>query len=300
MTEVKIEAWPNGGWTNSVEVINKLYSIPCTEPVIISTNMEGFSLKSFGVLQVIDQWVVDTGRLPNTVKINSPNCYEKTNYQFLYQQKIPHFFSNKFVSKYLHPSRQLAQTEKLFGFFVGKYTSDRNTMAKDILTTCRQNFLMSIMDSTHRLNDWWDIDVQAIGSIDNQQVENQDNPVGINTNFSLLQFYDQFEIELVSETFLYGQCFFPTEKTVRPIVGCRPILVNGPINFLHNLKQLGFKTFDQLWSEDYDCYEFPGRWDQIKLVINHIIEHGYDRNLANEIVQYNYNHLQQLMAKEHG
>ena len=300
MTEVKIEAWPNGGWTNSVEVINKLYSIPCTEPVIIFTNNEGFSLKSFGVLQVIDQWVVDTGRSPNTVKINSPNCYEKTKYQFLYQQKISHFFLNKFVSKYLHPSRQLAQTEKLFGFFVGKYTSDRNTMAKDILTTCRQNFLMSIMDSTHRLNDWWDIDVQAIGSIDNQQVENQDNPVGINTNYSLLQFYDQFEIELVSETFLYGQCFFPTEKTVRPIVGCRPILVNGPRNFLHNLKQLGFKTFDQLWSEDYDCYEFPGRWDQIKLVINHIIEHGYDRNLANEIVQYNYNHLQQLMAKEHG
>ena len=116
MTEVKIEAWPNGGWTNSVEVINKLYSIPCTEPVIIFTDHEGFSLKSFGVLQVIDQWVVDTGRLPSTVKINSPNCYEKTNYQFLYQQKIPHFFSNNFVSKYLHPSRQLAQTENYLVF----------------------------------------------------------------------------------------------------------------------------------------------------------------------------------------
>jgi hypothetical protein len=288
------------GWQNSVEVINKLYSIPSTEPVVISTESEGFSLKSFGVLQVIDQWVADTGRSHDTVTIDTPNQIEKINYQFLSRQKISHFFANKFVSKYLYPPRQLAQSEKLFGLFVGKYTSDRNVIAKDILTTCKQNFLMSVMGTTNPPSRWWDPEVHAIGSIDNQLVQNQYNADGIDTNRSLLQFYDQFEIELVSETFLYGQNFFPTEKTVRPIVGCRPILINGPVNFLHNLKQLGFKTFDQLWSEDYDRYEFPNRWNQIKLVINHIIEHGYDRNLANEIVQYNYNHLQQLMKGTHG
>jgi hypothetical protein len=158
---------------------------------------------------------------------------------------------------------------------------------------------MSVMGSRHQPNPWWDPDVSAVGSIDNQLVQNQYNADGIDTNHSLLQFYNQFEIELVSETFLYGQSFFPTEKTIRPIVGCRPMLINGPINFLHNLKQLGFKTFDQLWSEKYDQFEFPNRWNQIKLVINHIIEHGYDCNLANEIVQYNYNHLQQLMKRTH-
>ena len=299
MIEIKILLLGEG-WKNSVEVINKLYSIPSTEPVVISTGHEGFSLKSFGVLQAIDQWVVDTGRSPDTVKIDTLNQFEKINYQFLSLQTMSHFFLNTFVSKYFCPPRQLAQSNKLFGLFVGKYTSDRNAIAKDILATCKQNFLMSVMDSKHRPNDWWDASVQAVGSIDNQLVENQYNLVGTNTNYSLLQFYDQFEIELVSETFLYGQSFFPTEKTVRPIVGCRPMLINGPINFLDNLKQLGFKTFEQLWPEDYDQYEFPKRWDQIKLTINHIIEQGYDRNLANEIVQYNYNHLQQLMAKEHG
>jgi len=302
VTEVKILLLVEG-WKNSVEVINKLYSIPPTEPVVISTESEGFSLKSLGVLQAIDQWVVDTGRSPNTVKIDTPNQFEKINYQFLNPQTMSHFFLNTFVGEYFCPPRQLAQSNKLFGLFVGRYTSDRNAIARDILATCKQNFLMSVMDSNYRPNDWWDPDVYAVGSIDNQLVQNhyrdRSGYVGINLNFSLLQFYDQFEIELVSETFLYGQSFFPTEKTVRPIVGCRPMLINGPINFLDNLKQLGFKTFEQLWPEDYDQYEFPKRWDQIKLTINHIIEQGYDRNLANEIVQYNYNHLQQLMAKKH-
>ena len=299
MTKVKIFLLLEG-WKNSVEVINKLYSLSPTEPVVISTESEGFSLKSLGVLQVIDQWVADTGRSPDTVTIDTPNQFEKINYQFSSPQTMSHFFLNKFVSKYFCPPRQIIQSEKLFGFFVGNYTSDRNVIAKDIVTTYKQNFLMSVMGSRHQPSPWWDPDVSAVGSIDNQLVQNQYNSSAVNTNHSLLQFYDQFEIELVSETFLYGQSFFPTEKTIRPIVGCRPMLINGPINFLDNLKQLGFKTFDQLWSEDYDCYEFPNRWNQIKLVINHIIEHGYDRNLANKIVQYNYNHLQQLMAKKHG
>jgi hypothetical protein len=285
------------GWKNSVEVVNTLYSIPSTEPVIIDTEDEGFSLKSFGVLQVIDRWVADTGRSPDTVKINSPNQYEKINYQFL-NRRVLHFFQRDFISKYCVPSQDLVQAEKLFGFFIGRYTSDRNMIAKDILATYKQNFLMSVMNSKYRFGTWWDPEVFAVGSIDNQLVQNQYRSDGINTNYSLLQFYNQFEIELVSETFLYGETFFPTEKTVRPIVGCRPMLINGPVNFLDNLKRLGFKTFDQLWSEDYDRYEMPQRWEQLKLTIDHIINHGYDRNLANDIVQYNYNHLQTMPIQQ--
>ena len=90
------------------------------------------------------------------------------------------------------------------------------------------------------------------------------------------------------------------------IKSLQDIAVGSGFGFRYDLNyfvvriDLGFKTFDQLWSEEYDQFEFSNRWNQIKLTINHIIEHGYDRNLANEIVQYNYNHLQQLMAKEHG
>jgi hypothetical protein len=140
----------------------------------------------------------------------------------------------------------------------------------------------------------WDADVYAVGSIDNRHTSTQQN---FSCDYSILQFYNQFEIELVSETYVYGQTFFPTEKTVRPIVGCRPMLINGPINFLDNLKKLGLKTFDQLWSEEYDRYAGPARWDRIKIIINDIIKHGYDRNSANEIVQYNYNHLQEIASR---
>jgi hypothetical protein len=300
MTEVKI-ILAGEVWENSSEVIDKLYSISSTEPVVINTRAEGVSLGAVGVLEVLDRWVKDTGRSPDTVKINTPNHFEKTNYQFLHQRPS-HFLLKPYISKYHVPLRDLVQSQYLFGFFVGNYRPIRNTIARDILTRYRQHFLISIMRFSTIPNSgpdqFWDPDIYEIGSIDNRQVEDQYKLDVPNTNYSLLQFYNQFEIELVSETFLYGQTFFPTEKTARPIVGCRPMLINGPINFLDNLKQLGFKTFDQLWPEEYDGYEGQTRWTQIKLTIDYIIKHGYDRNLANEIVRYNYNLLQDTISQK--
>ena len=296
MTEVKI-VLAGEVWKNSPEVIDKLYSIPPTEPVIINTVTEGFSLGAVGVLKVLDRWVQDTGRSPDTVKIDTPNQFEKTNYEFLGPRPL-HFLLESHVSKYHVPPRNVIQSGHLFGFFVGNYRPMRNAIARDILTMYRQHFLISVMRCNLIPDQFWDPDIYAIGSIDNQQVEDQYKPDAPNTNYSLLQFYNQFEIELVSETFWHGQTFFPTEKTVRPIVGCRPMLINGPIDFLDNLKQLGYKTFDQLWPEEYDRSEGQTRWNQIKLTIDYIIEHGYDRNLANEIVQYNYNLLQETISQE--
>ena len=42
-----------------------------------------------------------------------------------------------------------------------------------------------------------------------------------------------------------------------------PFIVQGPVNFLHNLQRLGFKTFDYWWDEGYS--EDPNEW-QVKLI----------------------------------
>jgi hypothetical protein len=283
------------GWENSVETINELYATPNDEIVEICTGKEGFSLKAYGVLQVLDQWVADTGRSPDTVIIDTPNWYEKIKYQYK-KPLVQHFFL--MYDHYFTPIRNLEKTDKLFGFFTGRYTPNRNMLAKDILTDYKDYFLMSVMRHSSYDNYWWDNEVYNVGSIDNQHQRNQYKPEH-NTNLSLLNFYNQFEIELVSETFIYGETFFTTEKTIRPIVGCRPIIVNGPVNFLENLKKYGFKTFEQLWPEDYDKFEGPARWSKIKSTIDYIIEHGYDRKLAQEIVHYNYDRLQNLKNEMH-
>jgi len=82
-----------------------------------------------------------------------------------------------------------------------------------------------------------------------------------------LEHYDQFVTELVAETYTIGNTFFPTEKTLRPVMAARPILVYGPKYFLSRLRDLGFETYSTCWDESYDELEGPARWQAIKKLI---------------------------------
>lgn len=90
-------------------------------------------------------------------------------------------------------------------------------------------------------------------------------------NFSdtdpLLEFYQNSFVDIVCETWHDGQTFMPTEKTARPLSTMTPFIVYGPKNYLGNLKKLGFKTFSEFWSEEYDTLSGEARIEQIKIVI---------------------------------
>lgn len=294
MIEVQLHSWGDT-WTNQNEVISIIYNIPATEHVIFHTMFEGISLKSSGILDVVNTWVATTSRDPSTVKFNTPNQYEKINYRFdNYIGPGAHFFGHKII-KYNRDYTKINQQGKLFGLFIGRYNPMRNIIAKTILDNYITHSLISIMKSPRRgANLWWDPEVEAIGSLDGMTVRHQYNEK-YNTNQSLLQFYNDFQIEIVTETVTLGESFFPTEKTVRPIMGSKPFLTYAPINYLANLRNIGFRTFSELWSEEYDQYEGNERWNRMKLIFASIIEQGYDCDLAQDIVQYNYTHLQKII-----
>jgi hypothetical protein len=69
---------------------------------------------------------------------------------------------------------------------------------------------------------------------------------------------DQFElcaesmIYHVSETVFFGRRQHLTEKTFKPIAMGMPFVLSAPAGSLAYLKQYGFKTFDSVWSEEYD------------------------------------------------
>lgn len=63
--------------------------------------------------------------------------------------------------------------------------------------------------------------------------------------------YTKFFVEVVCETYFSGTTFYPTEKIWRPIMLKTPFIVQGPANYLNNLKALGFKTFSNWWDEGY-------------------------------------------------
>lgn len=86
----------------------------------------------------------------------------------------------------------------------------------------------------------------------------------------LTKIYDNIFVDLVVESHVAGQTFFPTEKTVRPMLLGRPFIIFASQNYLEYLRQMGFKTFWQFWDEDYDGYEKKTRLLKIYQLIDYI------------------------------
>jgi hypothetical protein len=277
-------------WIQPDEFWAQLQSINAPDQIVcFDTGAEGTSLESSGILSAIDQWVNQTQHNRDCVVINSPNTFEKTSYRNLYSSEANHFFPMSFhYQKLVQP---VSPDAKKFGLFFGRHTEERNIIALDCWSQFRPNFLFSIMRTRYIVNPW-DPELQQIKSLDNTSV--QDQYLGEkNTNSSLLDFYHLFEIELVAETCCRGETFFPTEKTVRPMLAQKPVLIFGPRFFLQNLKKLGFKTYSDCWSEDYDQLEGYERWSAIQEIIKQIISQGYDTQRAQQIAQHNADHVRQ-------
>lgn len=285
------------GWFNRDEVAGKIQDIPASDTVIFSTRHEGVSLRTSGILDFLNIWCAETGKDPDLVFIDSPNQIETLPFKYLYPIHRSHFFSQSMV-KYHRQHTDINGAARLFGLFVGRYTPDRNMMVRDMLPYHR-HFLFSVLvnnqiDLNNPCTVTYDPEIRNIGSLDGMCVSDQFKP-NFNTNASLLEYYDRFQIEIVSETMTRGESFFPTEKTVRPMMGSKPMLIFGTMGFLSNLRSMGFQTFETLWDESYDDHEGSQRWNMMKSVIKAIIQDGYDIDLAQKIVYHNYMVLQDML-----
>jgi hypothetical protein len=121
--------------------------------------------------------------------------------------------------------------------------------------------------------------------------------------FPSIDYYNQTNFEIVGETFgeMGNDAFFPTEKIVKPITMKHPFVVAGSKHYLKHLKQLGFKTFDSVISEEYDliddCNE---RMKRVVETANGICTMGSGRfyEQTRDICEHNYNHLSNLQGQQ--
>lgn len=104
-------------------------------------------------------------------------------------------------------------------------------------------------------------------------------------------------ISIITESHPYQSMtdFMPTEKIIRTIAAQRPFVVLGTHHYLKHLRDMGYKTFDSLWNEDYD--REPNMWKRIDMIadtVKHI--NTMDLNSIAEqiqsITQHNLNMLQ--------
>jgi hypothetical protein len=309
-------------WFNATEVKQILSTLTAQDQIILDLCSEAPCLNSIGLSQILNAWLAQHEVDPSAVQITRwANTVQQVPYTKVTCMNISQFF--RYSKQYWLESVSFSTAEKLFGLFLGRNSISRNTILYEVNDKWPQHFLCSRMKA-RAPEPWlvnWDQDVISLESIDQwntpeqlqkiiawyksdpvpsldgkevrdqYQIEDQSTT---ECNRSLLEHYDRFNIELVCETYAYGDTFFPTEKTVRPIMAAKPFLVYGPQGYLRRLRDLGFRTYADCWDESYDLLEGPQRWLAMKSVIQNVIDRDPLDTLSGawDISLHNRQHLQ--------
>jgi hypothetical protein len=82
--------------------------------------------------------------------------------------------------------------------------------------------------------------------------EVQENLVKNISPYMPYEMYRQTNYTVICETLGTSDTFFFSEKTTKPLLGRRLFVMFGAVDFLKNLRNLGFKTFNRVIDESYD------------------------------------------------
>lgn len=277
-------------WPNCAEVKKHLEDLGTYQgTVTFAINTEGPSLKALGIVDLLLDWCDATGRSPDSVVITGwHNSLEKIPFTRAFYPTYSHFF---YRSRSYWPQSEMPKDTHEFRLacFVGRRTWSRQRIIYDLANDHADSCLLSLMHNapepvsrgicldrfddwvsvsdTDRFLSWWH--KPPLSSIDNLCLKDQYKGV-IDTNASLLRHYHKFDLEIAAETYCYGESFYMTEKTVRPIVGNKPMLVFGPRHFLREMRNQGFRTWSDFWDENYDEYEGPERWRRMRMILTEL------------------------------
>lgn len=193
---------------------------------------------------------------------------------------IPPFHFVENTNKKLHntTTNKNFETVKHFGMFIGRSNHLRLDLASylnfqhsdKILQTYHYDQKIDFHQANIGLENY--ITYSGCGEIDRLcnflkkcpiKTETVNYPILMDHHLEIASVYQDFFVEIVCETYFSGKTFFTTEKIWRPIALKTPFVVQGPANFLHNLRRLGFRTFDTWWDEGYS--EDSNEW-QVKLI----------------------------------
>jgi len=102
---------------------------------------------------------------------------------------------------------------------------------------------------------------------------------------------------------LENQIIQTSEKLLKPFIQQKPFLTFSYINILSELKNLGFKTFDFIFSEEYDTIsdhttrlyyvldEYKTICERDVTELHDIVKENYD------IMEHNYKNIKRLLLK---
>lgn len=285
-----------------------------TGKINISTNKEGISLWAAGVYKLLDyvceQFAIDK----SLVSIYTPNREENhPEYNIV-------IINNRWIqlckTAYTIPVGSKGDNLKTVGCFFGKPNWHRLVLSAWIYQNYKDQALQTMHYNTtiemHN-NDSGLTDIIKYSNIEEIELVSKfirhcpltlnegfiEYTIGPDKHYNIIPYYSDIFLDLVNETYTSGLTFFPTEKTLRPIIARTPFITMGPQGFIENLKVLGFKTFDKWWDESYDNYQGYERIQKIKKTLTDIFTWDSTRindtiQEMNSVLDHNYNLLKTL------
>ena len=300
------------GWTKSRQQILNEISAAQLDPAytnIVFRQREGVCMEFFGALDFIREWQTHTAWPDNQIFLRIHNPVEHYG-AWINQTPEPKVWFLTQAAQYAH-NYFCHSAPQMFGFFVGRPTPERMRIMRDIQSLWPRQFVTSQLTDTEpsrvdlmlwmiqnftpdlfdrsELGDFlsWYEQYQPC-SLDAMTIEDQTQLPHSRLCASLAPVYSDFAVELVAETMVRGNCFFPTEKTARPMALGKPFVIFGPRDYLKNLRGFGFRTFGDLWDESYDQLEGRDRWLAMIPVIEHICSNPDLVQSSAEIVAHNH------------
>jgi len=273
------------------------------EEIVISIRSEGACLKTAGVYALLDLFKF------KQVTIRTSNIFEAHD---VYTIDIHDAFKFFKISDVDYTQYHVWNQHKLFGVLYNRPIWHRMGIASHVLHNHSDKAVINFRANPHLEDDRKLFELQKLFEVNPAsasqflqhqtdfpiQLENQDGyTVGATTQRhtdQLAIFYRDFLIDIVGETFVAGKTFFVTEKTARPMLMKKPFIVMGSKCFLIHLRQMGFKTFNDFWSEDYDGYSGKDRYNAILDIVDKLAKKSLDElgkmyyNM-NSILDHNYN-----------
>ena len=242
--------------------------------IAISTNNEGCCCYSIGLYDLLDQFDF------KTVTIHTPNPLEQHK-KYHVNLQAPWLFLK--VKQEIKSALHIWDRTKIFGTIYGRPLWHRIGIAAHLLTYHNEKSLVGCLCDPNDINKRELFETTELFKHDPISFQNFGNiisrlPLSLTEVDTYTpgqqatdgyvnqtkQVYRHFLIDIVAETFTSGDCFFVTEKTIRPMLLKKPFIIMGSKDYLCYLRQMGFHTFNEFWSEEYDGY--TGRERYLKIL----------------------------------
>ena len=296
---------------NHKEVLIKLFiAMQNNQNIQIDLNQEG---PDFSYLNLQDDIITLANQLNyplDKIIIRTHNLIEN-NQLFNIKKIVPWHFVENTRNLVNFKNKKIQYT---FGMFIGRSNMYRLLLSSQVkkhnsIQTFHYNrnieFHRSNLGLDSLIENYSDYVDDAVSLIKSSPIKftNVSYPMLMNQHCDIQSYYSNFFVEICCETYFSGNTFFPTEKTWRAIATGTPFIIQGPQNYLENLKKLGFQTFESWWDEGYS--EDPSNWQPIEIikVINEISR--WDKNkidiVYNEmkpVLEHNKNVLDNLELKD--